>query len=64
MTESRTINISISKEQLSNMPTVCFNGRISVIDNEESAKGALFFLNNQKIVGFDTETRPSFRKGK
>ena len=64
MTESRTINISISKEQLSNMPTVCFNGHISVIDNEESAKSALFFLNNQKIVGFDTETRPSFRKGK
>ena len=64
MTEAKNLNISISKEQLSEMPTVAFAGHISIIDNEEAAKSALFFLNNQKIVGFDTETRPSFRKGK
>lgn len=64
MTEAKNLNISISKEQLSEMPTVAFAGHISIIDNEEAAKSALFFLNNQKFVGFDTETRPSFRKGK
>ncbi len=63
MTESRSNNISISKAQLSELPTVSYTGYISVIDTEEAAKSALFFLNNQKIVGFDTETRPSFRKG-
>lgn len=64
MTESRNNNISISKAQLSELPIVSYSGHISVIDTEEAAKSALFFLNNQKIVGFDTETRPSFRKGK
>ena len=64
MTESRNNNISISKAQLSELPIVSYTGYISVIDTEDAAKSALFFLNNQKIVGFDTETRPSFRKGK
>ena len=64
MTNSSNINISISKAQLSELPTVCFSGHISVIDSIEAANSALFFLNNQKIVGFDTETRPTFRKGK
>ena len=64
MTESRNNYISISKAQLSELPTVSYTGHISVIDTEEAAKSALFFLNNQKIVGFDTETRPSFRKGR
>lgn len=64
MTESRNNYISISKAQLSELPTVSYSGYISVIDTEEAAKSALFFLNNQKIVGFDTETRPSFRKGR
>ena len=64
MTESRTISISIPKDKLTELPTVNFNGHISVIDTFESAKSAIHFLSNQKIVGFDTETRPSFRKGK
>ena len=64
MTESRTINISISKEKLSGLPTVNFTGSISVIENLEAAKAALHFLSNQTLVGFDTETRPSFRKGR
>ena len=64
MTESRTISISIPKDKLTELPTVNFNGHISVIDPFESAKSAIHFLSNQKIVGFDTETRPSFRKGK
>lgn len=64
MTESTKYNLSISKDKLSELPVVNFSGQISVIDNEESAKSALHFLSHQKIVGFDTETRPSFRKGK
>jgi hypothetical protein len=64
MTKSTNINISISKAQLSELPVVCFSGHISVIDTIESAKSAIHFLNNQSVVGFDTETRPTFRKGK
>ena len=64
MTDSKNINISITKDQLTELPTVNYPGHISVIDTENSAKSAIHFLSNQKIVGFDTETRPSFRKGK
>ena len=64
MTKSTNINISISKAQLSELPVVCFSGHISVVDTIESAKSAIQFLNNQTVVGFDTETRPTFRKGK
>mgnify|MGYP003311421497 CR=1 FL=1 len=64
MTESRNINISISKDQLAELPIVYYSGQISVIDTIDTAKSAIHFINNQSIVGFDTETRPSFRKGK
>ena len=64
MTGQATLNISIPKEKLSDLPTVNFLGKISVIDNKDAADSALHFLSNHNIVGFDTETRPSFRKGK
>lgn len=59
----REYYISISKEQLSALPTVVFPGRITVVDTEEAANEALSVLRNESVVGFDTETKPSFRKG-
>mgnify|MGYP003457583978 FL=1 len=45
------------------MPKVQFSGRIFVIYTETDAEKAVEYLKNQHIVGVDTETRPSFRKG-
>ena len=56
--------ISISKIQLAELPQVTFPGTISVIEHETQARQAFAWIMRQKIVGFDTETRPSFRKGK
>ena len=39
-------------------------GKIVVIDNERDADNAVLQLNNERIIGFDTETRPTFKKGK
>lgn len=52
---------SITPEELQNLDTVSFPGKIKVID----AVGAEFnraiaYLRSQKIIGFDTETRPCF----
>lgn len=58
------INISIRKEQLSQLPTVNYSGYITVVDSLEKASSAISHLNKQQIVGFDTETKPSFRKGR
>lgn len=46
------------------MPTVKFEGGIQVVDTIEKARVALRELSRAGVVGFDTETRPSFRKGK
>lgn len=55
--------IAITKEQLSALPMVCFPGRITIVDDLDAAKSALAYLRKESIVGFDTETKPSFRKG-
>lgn len=55
--------ITISKEQLSELPTVVFPGQITVVDTVEAANEALSVLRKEPVVGFDTETKPSFRKG-
>ena len=58
-----SFSISISKEQLSGLPTVEFAGSITVLENMPDALEALRYLNTCKAVGFDTETKPNFRKG-
>ena len=52
---------SISQEQLSEMETVAFRGEARVIVSEgpEFSK-AIAYLRRQKVIGFDTETRPCF----
>lgn len=46
------------------MPVEAFKGTITVIDSEETAQAAVAALEKESIIGFDTETRPSFQKGK
>ena len=41
-----------------------FSGHIEVIVSESDAKRAVAFLMQQPILGFDTETRPSFTHGR
>lgn len=46
------------------MPQVEYDGEIVVVDSPDAACKALSELSKASIVGFDTETRPSFQKGK
>lgn len=55
--------LSIPKTALNALPIENYPGRITVVDTEEQAREAISRLSSEKIVGFDTETRPSFRKG-
>ena len=45
------------------MPKVLFPGRIFVVYTESDAEKAVAYLKDQRIVGMDTETRPSFKRG-
>jgi len=55
---------NISGEELKNYELSCFKGEIVVIDNRKAFSKVFPRLCNEKILGFDTETRPSFRRGK
>lgn len=59
----RQIKSTITKAEVAQMPKVQFSGRIFVIYTETDAEKAVEYLKKQHIVGVDTETRPSFRKG-
>lgn len=57
------IKNTIDKAEIAGMTKVEFPGRIFVIYTEAEADKAIAFLKNQPIVGVDTETRPSFKRG-
>lgn len=54
---------SITKEEISLLDIEEFPGRIIVIDTPKDADKAVEYLSHFEAVGFDTETRPSFKKG-
>ena len=60
---NESFTIAIDKRLIAEMPTVTFDGSITVIENEHDAAEALAYLRTQALVGFDTETKPNFRKG-
>ena len=55
--------IKISKEDISKLETTSFDGRIIVIQSKEETKKAIDYLSEYSIVGIDTESKPSFKKG-
>lgn len=61
---TNNITLSISKDKIAQMPTVPYDGYITVIDTVDEALKAIEYLKTQSMLGFDTETKPSFRKGR
>ena len=55
--------VSIDKQVINQMPLVTFPGRIHIIDAISQVKSAVNALRTSAIVGFDTETRPCFKRG-
>lgn len=57
------IPYSISKEEVNELPLGQYEGPIHLIDKPHLVEDAVDYLENQSLLGFDTETKPSFRKG-
>ena len=53
----------ISKEDVNQLPLTRYKGEIRLVDNESALEKAVQSLECEKVLGFDTETRPSFRRG-
>lgn len=54
---------SITNEDIATMPTLAFTGRIVLIEDMVSQEEAAADLLRCNFVGFDTESRASFKKG-
>ena len=54
---------TIDNDSVAALDTVRFAGRVVVVDSEEGVAKACRELQRASIIGFDTETRPSFRAG-
>ena len=53
----------LDKKSIAQLPTVTFPGKTVVVMSESEAEKAVDFLLSRDILGVDTETRPSFKKG-
>lgn len=58
------LNLSIPKQTVAELPLTSFTGDIEVIDTLEAVDPAVDWLMSQDLIGFDTETKPSFKKGR
>lgn len=55
--------ISIDKEELAILPLIQFEGEIMLVESKEDYLSSIEYLARQKMLGFDTETKPAFKKG-
>jgi ribonuclease D len=53
----------VTKEEVNLLPKAIYNGDIFVISTEEELLKHLPRLAKERIIGFDTETKPNFKKG-
>ena len=54
---------SISKEDMANLPIRRYEGRVCLVETLPDLEQARADIRQERVVGLDTETRPSFRKG-
>lgn len=59
----RQIKKTVCKTEIATLPKVEFPGRIFVIYTEAEVEKAVQYLKTRNMVGVDTETRPSFKRG-
>ncbi len=61
---TRQFDESINDDELRKLPLLQFEGRITLIDTYEKFRRAMQDIGKPDLLGFDTETRPSFKKGR
>ena len=59
----RQLFVKTDKSFIAQLPRFTFEGNIVIVQSEKEALRAVEILSKSDIVGFDTETRPSFHKG-
>jgi ribonuclease D len=57
------IPLKITKEEINELPLGQFEGEIFLIEDLEDVEEVADFLAQHSAIGFDTETKPAFKKG-
>ena len=55
--------IRLNKEFINQLPLRSYEGSIVIVDSDEKVPGAIETLEQERVLGFDTESRPTFKKG-
>lgn len=55
--------VTISKQALAELPAAEYKGKVILVDTPEDAAKAAEVLRGESVIGFDTETKPSFKRG-
>lgn len=58
------LNNYITKEEINQLPIGQFEGEVIVVNNSRNVVAAAREIARHEFTGFDTETKPSFQKGK
>lgn len=57
------MRLSITKSEINEKPLLQYEGPYSLINRQKDLPAVLEALRAETLLGFDTETRPAFRKG-
>lgn len=57
------MGLTINKQQLAELDKETFEGKIYVVDHHYEVENAVAYLSTKPALGFDTETKPSFKRG-
>lgn len=63
MLREQTFQPTISNEETAALPAAQFPGEILLVERPEQVIAAYRELSEEPVIGFDTETRPSFKAG-
>jgi ribonuclease D len=54
---------TISAEEMANLPIRRYEGEVRLVASPEALEAEAAAILRERVLGFDTETRPAFRKG-
>ena len=55
---------AITREELAALPIRRYEGEVNVVAKPAELERAMQDIRAEHVVGFDTETRPAFRRGR
>jgi ribonuclease D len=53
----------LSSDYINTLPILKFEGKVVIVDSKEQEEKIVKLLGKEKYVGFDTESKPAFKKG-